>query len=187
MTKAAGFIWGAVAAVMLVGCTPAPSPSPTVIPTPIVTSSPTPTTPTLSAEQSAAADAATGYIETMGKIAQFQAGADPNEMRKFARGDAYNVAVKYFNDLAGRGLKERGTRTVLTTTPSDPQEQDGRPTVVVSMCVDVRQIQIVDSSGQDVMAAESKKVASTDVTVQKWTDAGWFVVQRVEGTMRCDS
>lgn len=190
MNRIQGSIWSAASVVafatLLVGCGPAqgptaaPTPEPT--PTPVAAS-----TPDVSPEQVAATTAATGYVEAMGRIAKFEAGADPNEMHTYARGDAFTMAAKYFNDLAGRDLRARGESVILSSSPSEPSLQNDRPAIVVSMCIDDRQLQIVDTSGADVMGAESKKVVATDFTVEQWPEAGWFVTKRTEGSGRCDS
>lgn len=190
MNKIQGLTWSTATAVaaatLLAGCGPAQGPTAAPSPPP-TTPSVAVSTPTFSPEQADATAAATGYVQTMGKIARFEPGVDPNEMHTYARAEGFTLAVKYFNDLAGRGLKEQGESLILTSSPSDVSEQDGRATVVVSMCIDERSLQIVNESGSDVMGSESKKVASTDFTVQQWAENGWFVTKRTEGSGRCDS
>nr|WP_300147672.1 hypothetical protein [Propionicimonas sp.] len=160
----------------LVGCSGGsnPEPTPTVTSTPSATPTPTPSsspTPTpSSAGEKAAADAVVSYIRTYDRL-----GADPAsdliELLNVARGDALAQAQYNLSSYRGQGWRVMGERLpvfVASVPGSDANEW------FVTMCVDVSQVDVLDSSGVSVKNVDAPDrfaavyTASADPQSRQW-------------------
>ena len=133
-----------LAAAVLAGCTGStstPSPTPTVIAS---TASPT---PTLSEGQKAADDTVVRYRTLVDQLRQ-QYKPDSTLLLAVARDAAYDKWRRVFQDDFVNGNHQAGV-AVLTVKSTDPGKSDRQ--WLVSGCLDVTKLDIVDKSGKTTL------------------------------------
>lgn len=153
--------------------TPTPSsPSPRASATPTPSSSPTPT-PSSAGEQ-AAADAVVSYIRMVDRL-----GADPQAdlvaLLDVARGDALAQMQYTLSSYRGQGWRVIGESraSFAGSFPGSDATQ-----WLVSMCIDVSQVDVLDTNGVSVQNPDGPTSVLTEFVVDR--DSGsekWFVTK----------
>lgn len=167
-----------VVATILVSCTTPPPPEPTPTPAPSHTVSPSPEpsptpTPTLTPDQEEVLDVLQNYWRTYDAAELEQ--ESPNELYKYGRGDAVVKFIIGRNELRQLGYSWQGTTRRYNVVPGEETKIDGRRTILVRACTDMAQMALVDESGENMLAPESRGITPIEVSVQYWKGEGWFV------------
>ena len=143
-----------------------PTPSVSATPTP----SPTPTPSTIS--ERAAVDAViayTGMVDTLAADPQ----SDMQQLATVARGQALAQTQYDIAFYRGNGWRQIGRSRLefVGTTPGSDATQ-----WLVTMCVDVSEVDVVDTTGQSVVQADrSPRVLSSFTVDQDHQKYDWFV------------
>jgi len=134
-------------AVMVSGCASPPVTRPTASPVPT-------TTPVFASEAEAleaAREAYAAYLEVSDQILA-EGGSEPERLLDVASTDVLEKQMRGFTTAANTGLRTTGSTTVDSLTLQDSDLDAGR--VVVYACVDVSQVDVLDSSGKSVVSSE---------------------------------
>lgn len=169
----------AALAVVLVlgGCQDEATPEPSVPPTTATTTtSPSPTTPsptpTFSPEEAAAMQAVVDFWEKRNEL-----GLNPElgvtSLAEVARGQAFDLHSRILNSEAQEGLRQQGSG-VVTPTSVEPGEGDDQ--FVVTACLDVSGVDVVDADGNSVVPPDRPPQAAYDYVVERDGEQ-WFVVE----------
>lgn len=141
--------------------TPTPSPSSTTTETP---------TPSTSGEQ-AAVDAVVAYLRVVDRL-----GGDPDldlaELNSVATGQALAQAQHNLMQYRVEGLRQSGTQ-VPAFVASAPGATAAEWSI--TMCVDVSQVDILDSEGNSVKNPDSVPRLQSDFLVQQGPSEIWYV------------
>lgn len=164
----------ALVTLLLVGCgtqnqTPSPSPTPTQSTT---SSTPQTATPTLSADEQAAVEAAQAALALYDRLAADPT-ADVGELTTVARDSAYLTWASWLTEYRGNGWVGRGTQssTLLSTEPGSDSRQ-----WIVTLCVDNSQTDMVDRNGNSVVNRDAPpRTVGVYTLTQDPTMFGWFV------------
>ena len=173
----------AVCGLFLASCTPsqaAPTPSVTLPTSPSPSATPT-TMPTFSAVQDAAASKVVDYYRVFNQV--MTRDVSPNDLARVARGAALAEAQTSYNTFGNASLTVKGSVKATIVTVSSPQEGK-RLSVIVSLCDDARDWQVVDKSGKDILSSSAKVIRPLDAKIEQWPD-GWYVTKFVEGKHQC--
>lgn len=201
MARTPAFIAVAIVAIVCASCTVtgAPSTSPPPVPpsttagSPSVSPSATPT-PTWSAEQAAAIAGVDAYREASQKIWSNPSSYSEKEMAALLRAsagpDVVTSNVGSYLDLRKRGLRILGDTTVVTATAGKATDVGYATQVVVTLCIDQRQLRAVDASGNEVgadkLGYELKDFNLREYTAQKrGSDKGFRVYGIAPATGAC--
>lgn len=173
-------VLAAAAAVVLAGCSggsSAPTPTPSATPSPSVSTTPTPSaspSPTPSSvSERAAVDAVIAYNQVIDKL-----GADPNsdldELNTVATGDAL---AQWQHILAGYridGWRKTGEQipTFVGSTPGASAAE-----WLVSMCIDLSGVDLLDASGVSVKNPDGPSRVLTDFSVEQGVNGQWYVAK----------
>lgn len=169
------------------GCTksePQPQPTPTPPSTSqSATASPSPTltpTPTIPASEAAAIARARGYVAMLDKLSS-NPKANLDELSTVARGKAADKWRQILLDDRSVGHRQTGS-TKLTLVSAKVGSSDQR--WVVTMCLDVSGVDVVDRDGKSVVAKNRPDRVRDVLTVDQDTSSSkWFVTQdKVTGT-----
>ncbi len=190
-----------ITACLLAGCGPSPTPSPSsatptsgtssALPTvPASTSASPSPTPTWSAEQAAAITAVDDF-----RTASREIGADPAnfseaEMRallkKSSAGNVLTGAVTGYLRLKKLGFHYLGESPALTTTAMRAADVGYATQVIVTRCLDQRDLRVVDRMGTEVpkdkLGYEIPDFNLRQYTVQKRTGSKAFLVYGIAPT-----
>ncbi|NLH70960.1 MAG: hypothetical protein GX454_12420 [Brooklawnia sp.] len=164
----------ALVALLLVGCgTPNQTPSPSQTPTQSTTSStPQTPTPTLSADEQAAVEAAQAALALYDRLAADPT-ADVGELTTVARDSAYLTWASWLTEYRGNGWVGRGVQssTLLSTEPGSDSRQ-----WIVTLCVDNSQTDMVDRDGNSVVNRDAPpRTVGVYTLMQDPSMFGWFV------------
>ena len=198
MAQTPARIGACIAALLLSGCgssmqptlpTPSPTASQAAPTSPSTAPSPTPT-PTWSAEQAGAIAAVDEYRAVIGRIEADPAAFSEKQMRtalaEVAGGDVIDANVNSYLDLQKKGLRFDGTTTVVSTLAGDVSQADYGVEVVVTRCIDQRDLRALDSSGTEVGEAElGYEIPDFNLrqyTVVKTAEAARFLVYGLSPT-----
>jgi hypothetical protein len=141
--------------------------------------SPTPPSP----EDQAVADATAMVVSYYAKLDQVNAdpNADLNSLRDVAANDALTVQERIARQTKTRGRVQIGSSRVISSEAfsvdlsTDPAATPPRyPTVVIDTCVDVREVNVVDSNGQSVVLSTRLPKSADRLSVVQF-DFGWRV------------
>lgn len=168
-----------VAALLLAGCTgsssepePTPTPPPTTSPTASPTTPTTTPTPEPAPEEVAAKQAVIDFWKVQDELA-----ANPElsvtRLAEVARGQALDVHRTNLLDQAREGLRQVGT---VEVTPTRAQAGESPEHMVVTACLDVTDVDIVNSDGDSVVPATRPDRAAYDYTVEREGDR-WYVIE----------
>lgn len=182
-----------VALLCLVGCTPAGTETPTSpptattttpVPTPTETLTPVETTPTWSAEQQAAVDTVARWFLIYNEVLRGE--RNPNDLALAARETALADAQRTYNQFGLANLTVQGEVAVTNLDPSKPESGE-RQSVLVSLCQDTTNWQVLDEDGKDTLKLDAKIVRPLIATVEEWPKDGWFVTSFAQGAQACES
>lgn len=166
------------------GCAKSEPPQPT--PTPSSTSqsataSPSPTpTPTPTASEAAAIARARGYAAMLDKLSS-NPKANLDELSTVARGKAADKWRQIILDDRSAGHRQTGsTKLTLISAKAGSSDQQW----VVTMCLDVSGVDVVDRDGKSVVTKNRPDRVRDVLTVQQDTSSSrWYVTQdEVTGT-----
>lgn len=185
MTTSRGLMAFAAAALVLVAvgaCADAgddPPTSPAASPSP---SSPTTDTPTPPSESELAAEAAEAkvrqYYETVGQIRQDPKG-QASDLYDVASGTQLLAQKNLLKSQRADGLRQTGI-TQVVELEIQSVSLDAPATAIIDVCWDVRNVDVIDRTGQSVVSPDRKDVGWTRLTVTNvnWKTApsdGWRV------------
>lgn len=191
MSPRAPLIAVCLAVAMLSGCSPTDPGSPSTASTSAsqsaTSAAPTPTpspTPTWSADQAAAIEAVDNFQAASERIGTNPASFSVKQMRtllgKSAGGDVVSSAVTAYTSLKERKLRYDGTVVVLSTAATKASDVGYGTEVVVTRCIDQRDLRVRDDSGrvltEDQLGYSIPKFNLRQLTVQKRGDSGRFLV-----------
>lgn len=179
MARTPAFIAVVIAALLCVSCTTAVTPSP--MPSPATSSptagspsaSPTETaTPTWTGQQAAAIEAVDAYRAASQRIWSAPDSYSKAEMttllKPTAGPDVVSSNVGSYLDLKKRGLRILGDTAVLSSAADKATDVDYATQVVVTLCIDQRQLRAVDMSGNEV-GADVLGYELTDFNLRQYT------------------
>ncbi|SHN88833.1 hypothetical protein SAMN05660350_04823, partial [Geodermatophilus obscurus] len=157
---------------------------------------PTSASPTpLSPEDQAVADATAMVVSYYAKLDQVNSdpNADLNSLRDVAANAALTIQERISRQTKTRGRVQIGNSRVVSSEvfsvdlSTDPAATPPRyPTVVIDTCVDVRDVNVVDSSGQSVVLATRLSQSADRLSVVQF-DFGWRVNAIEYQGQPCDS
>lgn len=179
MARTPALIAVVITALLCASCTSTSAPSTSPPPTTSsattgsspVSSSATPT-PIWSAQQTGAIAAVDAYRTASQKIWSNPQGYSEDEMtaalKTSAGPDVVSSNVGSYLDLKKRGLRIVGDTTVLTSSAGKATDVGYATQVVVTLCIDQRQLRAVDSSGAEV-GADKLGYELTDFNLREYT------------------
>ena len=179
--RIAALILAAGLAFTLGGCVKDDGP---IVPKPLPSS-----TPIFASDEEAlaAAEEAYGNYQVVEDQIFNAGGTGEEQVRQYATGDALDAALAGFKKFQSAGYHSVGSTAFQVTELQQyvPFAEDGVGVVSIYLCLDVSQVDVVDSSGQSVVAATrparqafeasfdqgagSKLILST---LEPWTGAG---------------
>ena len=164
------------------GCTKSEPPQPTPTPSSAsqsATASPS-ATPTIPASEAAAVARAKGFVAMLDKLSS-NPKANLDELSTVARGKAADKWRQILLDDRSAGHRQTGS-TKLTLISAKVGSSDQR--WVVTMCLDVSGVDVVDRDGKSVVAKNRPDRVRDVLTVDQDTSSSkWFVTQdKVTGT-----
>lgn len=147
----------AVVAAALSGCAPAPEPSPT------------PTAMFASEEEAfaAAEEVYRAYNEAGNARIAGESSPDPQD---FLVGEALEADLDGVRFLQEEGLLLAGVSTLSSFTGVDVAGLNGDPTVQAHVCLDGRELRVVDANGSDVTPSDRDEVVAQLVTFVRVDD-----------------
>lgn len=132
-------------ALALAGCVPD---------APVATPAPSPTsTPVFASDEealAAAEEAYRAYLAVSDQIGN-EGGADPERIADVVTGELLAVETDGFETFAANRWRTTGS-TILRSLMEQRVDLSGSPTVVAYVCVDVTAVDVLDSSGQSLVA-----------------------------------
>lgn len=153
-----------LAAMLLAGCTPAPTQGPTVTPTqtaaatpsrtPTPTPSPTPT-PTLSADQKAALSQTRGFLSADERLSarpasEFSQKLITEALQPYATGPIITSMLDGYRDRAEKGIHVVGETLEVWAEVAEPTHPDNTTSIEVTICRDQRETRALDAKGRVV-------------------------------------
>jgi hypothetical protein len=147
------------AAVILAGCTKAD---------PIVTPTPTPSSTPLFASEADALEAATAayaaYVTLSDKIFS-SGGVDADRLKSVATGKQLDANLAGFAEAESLHYRSSGNTTFDTVSVQrfDPGSNGGEPEIVLYLCEDVSQVDVVDGQGISVVSPDRPDRAGYEV------------------------
>ena len=140
----------AIALLALTSCQPDAAP---IIPDPV------PTTDMLfesEEEALAAAEEAYGAYLDVSNLILSEGGANPQRLLEVAGEDVYAVELEGIRDLQAKGWHSVGASTIEDVTLQfyDATATTGDPVVVVYACLNVSDVDVLDSDGNSVVSAD---------------------------------
>lgn len=203
MSPRAPLMAACLAVIMFAGCSStdfgSPSPSATTPSQTATSAAPTPTAsriPTWSAEQALAIAAVDDFQAASERIGSNPAGFTVKQMTallgKSAGGEVVTSAVTAYTSLKKRGLRYDGTTVVLSTDATKASDVGYGTEVIVTRCIDQRDLRVHDESGRvltdDQLGYVIPEFNLRQFTVQKHEGSRSFLVYgmaTVKG--ECDS
>lgn len=179
--------------VLLAGCSGGSGEEPTLTPSPTVSLSSPPTTsgsptPTLSPRDQAAADAEATvrhYNDIVNRLGQ-----DPASPLSLLNGVTTSIELqttkKNFRERRAKDWLQKGDVVIRTVDVQDVRLHNASPragivpTVVLDVCYDVTEVDVVDSNGKSVVTPDRPDQVTTRLLVSNYTYAkdergGWRV------------
>jgi|GEM_PF-1990813 len=166
MAPTPALIAAVTVAVLLAGCTSnAPRPPSSVAPTLpsqtassfAPTASPTPTV-SFAPDQAAAVEAVDRYRAAIRPIeenpAKFTEAQMKASLKKVAGGKVIDANLSSYLSLKKRGFRYDGETSVVSTRVADPSAPSYGTEVVVTRCIDQRNVRVLDRNGTEVSGTE---------------------------------
>jgi len=179
----------AVAALLLAGCTGEtgnlePTQTTTATPTTSPTESPTTATTTPTPEPAPEEAAAQQAVIDFWKMRD-ELGIDPElsvtRLSEVARGQALDVHRRALIDQAREGLRQVGSGVVTPTSATPGPEEDQ---MIVTACLDVANVDVVDSAVESIVPATRPDRVAYDYTVENGGDR-WYVIEDLLEAKAC--
>lgn len=155
---AATFAAGLAVVLLLAGCVPSD---------PIITPEPGPgATPVFASDEealAAATDAYAKYLKVSDEITS-DGGTGAERIAGFVSAPVFGDEQAAFKDYQERGLRTRGSSVVNETRLQQYLDDgDGTATVIVYICVDVSNVRVINSLGDDVTPSDRPKLSPLEV------------------------
>ncbi|CAM3973960.1 hypothetical protein [Janibacter anophelis] len=188
MTRVRGLVGGAAAVLLLAGCgggggdtdgTSSTSTSSSASSSDPTSAEPTAAEPT--ADQSTATGAVVAFVEMSDKLARSPRG-DLTQLSQVARGDARKDKMETLTIYRSKGWRSKGSTGLDDVRQTSSRKDEAK----VSACIDYADLDVVDGTGESVVADDrQERVLHTYTVVHDAKADEWFVSALEDGGPSC--